>query len=489
MSGNTIVKNTTITYISMFINFIIGFIFAILIARLLAPYQYGLLSLSRSIVGIIAPIALLGLSTSLVRYIPSTRIASTEKSNQYIITAFGVSILSVVSATFLWLLLSDYVATVIFHDVNLVLIFKVIAFLIILSALSALITDTLRGFEEFKIYNFLSVSNMAMALFFSLVLVYLLGFEALFVICGSIISIFITVLYGLFFVKRKFSISLSKSQFEKEIAKKLLKYGLPLVPGSFFLILMTSIDKFAIGSLMNVTNVGYYSIASGIALMAVSLAEPLGVVFFPTFSRLLASNKKEQTSGYLHILLSLAVYVMVPLSIGIILCSAPVIKLLYGVVYAPAIDPLMILMFGTPFYATYIVFRGYIATVFNTTIFIKILGISGIINIILNFSLIPLYGLIGAAFATAFAFFILGIITIYCVNKSNKFDIRKLELKKMGYVLVILIPFMYVLRESISSLLTLAGFGLLMVLIYLLLLWVLKVKWFRELLKSFGVIR
>jgi O-antigen/teichoic acid export membrane protein len=489
MSGNTIVKNTTITYISMFINFIIGFIFAILIARLLGPYQYGLLSISRSIVGIIAPIALLGLSTSLVRYIPSIRIASTEKLNQYIITAFAVSIVSVVSATFLWLLLSDYVATVIFHDVNLVLIFKVIAVLIILSALSALITDTLRGFEEFKMYNFLSVSMATMALFFSLVLVYLLGFEALFVICGSIISIFITVLYGLFFVKRKLSISFSKSQFEKEIAKKLLKYGLPLVPGSFFLILMTSIDKFAIGSLMNVTNVGYYSIASGIALMAVSLAEPLGVVFFPTFSRLLATNKKEQTSGYLHILLSLVVYVMVPLSIGIILFATPIIKILFGVVYEPAIYPLMILMFGTAFYATYIVFRGYIATVFNTTIFIKMLGISGIINIILNFSLIPLYGLIGAAFATAFAFFILGIITIYCVNKSNKFEIRRLELKKMGYVLVFLIPLMYMLRGTISSLLTLAGFGLLIVLIYLLLLWVLKVKWFRELLKSFGVLK
>ena len=489
MNDNTIVKNTTITYISLFINFIVGFIFAILIARLLGPYQYGLLSLSQSIAGVVAPFTLLGLSASLVRYIPSTRIASIEKTNQYIITAFVVSILSVISATFLWLLFSDYVAIVVFHNINLVLIFKVIAFLIILSALSGLIINTLRGFEEFKMYNLLSVSRTTMGLFFSLVLVYLLGFEALFVICGSIISIFITMLYGLIFLKRKFSISLSKSQFEKGIAKKLLMYGLPMVPASFFLILMASVDKFAIGSLMNVTNVGYYSIASGIALMAVSLAEPLGVVFFPTFSRLLATNKKEEISGYLHILLSLVVYVMVPLSIGIALFSTPVIKFLFGVVYEPAIYPLMILMFGTAFYAAYITFRGYIATVFKTTIFIKMLGISGIINIILNFSLIPFYGLSGAAFATAFAYFILGIITIYCVNRSNKFEIRKLELKKMGYVLVILIPFMYMLRGTISSLLTLAGFGLLIVLIYLLLLWGLKVKWFRELLKSFGVIK
>jgi len=487
MSGSTIVKNTTITYISLFINFIVGFIFAILIARVLGPYQYGLLSISQSIGGIIAPVALLGLSISLVRYIPSTRIASIEKTNQYIITAFIVSILSITFAIILWFLFSDYVATVVFHDVNLVLIFKVITFLIVLSALSNLTTDTFRGFEEFKIYNFLSVSRTTMALFFSLVLVYLLGFEALFVICGSIISIFITVLCGGYLLKRKFSISLSKSQFEKEIAKKLLLYGLPLVPGSFFLILMASVDKFAIGSLVNVTHVGYYSIASGIALMAASLAEPLGVVFFPTFSRLIATNKKEEISGYLHVLLSLVIYVMLPLSIGIVLFATPIIKILFGVVYEPAIYPLMILMFGTVFYAAYITFRGYIATVYNPTIFIKMLGISGIINIVLNFSLIPLYGLRGAAFATAFAYFILGIITIYCVNKSNKFKIHKLELNKMGYVLVILIPLLYMLKGHVSSLLTLAGFGLMIVLIYLLLLWVLKVKWFRELLKSFGV--
>jgi O-antigen/teichoic acid export membrane protein len=74
MSGNSIVKKTIITYISMFINFIIGFIFAILIAWLLGPYHYGLVSLSQSIGDIIAPITLWELNTSLVRYIPSTEV-------------------------------------------------------------------------------------------------------------------------------------------------------------------------------------------------------------------------------------------------------------------------------------------------------------------------------------------------------------------------------------------------------------------------------
>ena len=324
-----------------------------------------------------------------------------------------------------------------------------------------------------------------MSLIFPICLVYFFGSKAQNVIYGLVLSNIVFVIYGIIFLKRKKALLCRNIRFNKSICRKLLSYGLPMMPGAIFLILMGTLDKFFLAVFLDISSVGYYTVAVGIAAMVASFATPLGVVLFPSFSGLLAEGNNSKVSQYVNGLFSIGLYIFLPLGFGIALFSKSIILSLFGPIYEASIQPLIILIIGIVFYSFHILFRGYIGNVRKTTVFIKMLVPSIIINIILNLILIPIYGLSGAAFATSFSYVILGCVTVFYVKKSIKIDISKIEPKKFLTITFVLFFVSYILKDYTDNILTMAIFGLLILILYFILMWLLKVRWFFGLLRVF----
>jgi O-antigen/teichoic acid export membrane protein len=457
---------------------------AVLFARLLGPYQYGLLSLCLNIISLIVPISILGINTSLAQFIPSAQIKGANEPIRYISTGCIVSLVSTFFIITTFFLTADYMATYIFKDRNLISLFDAAPILVLSSVFINILMNIFRGFENFKIYNLLSIIVSIANLLIPSILIYKFSASAFLVLSGTTMSMVITLLFGIFLLMKNYPIAKPHDIFEGVIAQKLLEFGLPFVPSSILLILMFSIDKFAIGYFMSITDVGYYSIASGIALASSSIVEPINVVFFPIFSRLTAEHDNTSIHSYLHNILSLIIFAIFPFSICIIIFSSPLIIYMYGESYEPAIYPLIILMLGIPFYAVYVTYKGLIASTSKTTIFIKMIGFSCLLNILLNFYLIPLYGLNGAAASTAVAYISLSSFTVYYVNKYHKIHITSLELNKLLTILFILTPIALLLSKIANSFVALICFMALMAIMYLCMLWALKWNLFTQYLNK-----
>ena len=119
---------------------------------------------------------------------------------------------------------------------------------------------------------------------------------------------------------------------------------------------------------------------------------------------------------------AIIIYLSLLQSLGITIFSELLVKILYGVEYLPAVNPLRIIVWFSTF--------SYLGAVRNVWIlaenqqkYLWVINLSGdIANILLNFALIPLLGVVGAAIASLvtqiFTNVIIGII-IKPIRRNN----------------------------------------------------------------------
>jgi len=205
-----------------------------------------------------------------------------------------------------------------------------------------------------------------------------------------------------------------------------LKSALPfaLIGGAG--IINNQADIIMIGWFMEPEDVGIYRVAvQGAALVAFGL-QAVNAMVAPQFSRLYAQGDMKRLQ---HLVTSSARVILVatlPLSVAFILAGSTIVGRVFGMDYAAAHLPLAILTVGQLGLAT----LGLTGPLVSMTGFEKpvsvAMWISALANIILNGFLIPTFGLIGAASATAitvlgwhlFLFFLakekLGIVVFPC---------------------------------------------------------------------------
>jgi len=170
------------------------------------------------------------------------------------------------------------------------------------------------------------------------------------------------------------------------------------------------IDVVLTGKLINTEAVAYYSIA----LKFVDFAIFIPLVLVQTMAPMLTRKFEEANFDPKNLMYidfknkvgDLITYSGFFITIFLILAASPVISILYGADYKSSIPLLQILAIKGLFcgmaypVSIIIITEGRQRWVFLTNI------IGGIAYILLSFTLIPMYGLIGVALATLFAFIV-----------------------------------------------------------------------------------
>jgi PST family polysaccharide transporter len=122
---------------------------------------------------------------------------------------------------------------------------------------------------------------------------------------------------------------------DREIARKLLRFGLPLAGASLLVLAMVNVDSFVVGAALGPAALGLYQIASNMAGWPVrTISEAARRVSFAGFSRV-ADSSRAMADGYtqaLALLLSAAVPACVLLGV----LAEPLIRAVYGDQWAPA---------------------------------------------------------------------------------------------------------------------------------------------------------
>jgi O-antigen/teichoic acid export membrane protein len=255
--------------------------------------------------------------------------------------------------------------------------------------------------------------------------VMLLLFEAP-LIAFAIVGLFEVGLVSLFLVMvyRAKKLSIFDWEYHKNVALELLIAGFPLILFGISIMLLMRVDQVMIGQILGNREVGLYS--ASVRVSEVIMALP-GILIVSLFPAIITSRAKSQLFYEKRVqeFFSLMVLISLGLSVPVWIFSDQIIDLLFGKEFAKSGNILAILICSSVFASLGLASKNVLMAedlqryIFYRTIFALL------INIVLNFWLIPIYGIEGAAFATVISQFFLAYLSDAIFQKTRKLFLLK----------------------------------------------------------------
>ncbi|MFH1562466.1 MAG: oligosaccharide flippase family protein [Nitrospirota bacterium] len=398
----------------------IGVLLVPIFTRIFSPAEYGVIDLIGAISSIISFILVLGLDSAVVRFYYAD---NDIKEKQTVISTgllFQVAF-SIVGCIILFFC-TDYIAIKVFKNLAYSIILKVsfitIPFTITISFLSMIFRI---NFAPWK-YSGLVVAQVFLTASISIYLVVILRMGIIGVFYSSLITNVILTPVGLFLSRFNYSLVFSIKRL-----KSLLSYGIPLVPASFSLLILNLADRFFLMHYSTLEQVGLYSIGiklSSLLLVIVS-AFQLGWAPF-AFSISKEKVAKEVYSKVLTYYMLLSSFI----AIGLSIFACDILKFVTTSQYVEGFKVVGMLSFGIIAYGAYHIVSIGVHLTNKTSHIAWTLTVAAVMNLLLNFLLVPKYGMLGASFATLVSYFI-STYLLYRVSQKYypiEYEIRKVTI-------------------------------------------------------------
>jgi len=158
-------------------------------------------------------------------------------------------------------------------------------------------------------------------------------------------------------------------------------------------------DKIMLKHMMNDAEIGYYSTAIALSNMWCFILSAIIDSLYPPIMEAF-SRDKAQFDKKNKMLYAIVFYLAMFVSVFFTILGKPLIALLYGNAYAPAVGPLRIVTWYTAFSYLGVARNAWIVCMKKQKYLKYIYCSSAIINVVLNFFFIPLWGASGAAAAS-----------------------------------------------------------------------------------------
>lgn len=284
-------------------------------------------------------------------------------------------------------------------------------FMIICNSFSDFYKSLFTGLNEFKYVFIITICEYVF--YFAFCLIFLIINSAVvsvaygYITAGVLISIL-----GIVLIRRCYPVFSKFSLIAKrEYAIQILKRAVPMFVVGIGAVILIELDTFMLGLLSNKTEVAVYSIAKNLTNKAghVNISLSTGVM---TSFAIIAENEVDGKLRKFFIYSVVNVVVAMMISICILIFSPFIIKIMYGSEYLDAIDVFKLLTIFyimnavSVFYAGFLDFRG--KTYVRSIIYIVVI----LLDIIMNFFLIPNMGSRGAAIATEVSMLPYVIVTV-----------------------------------------------------------------------------
>lgn len=397
MNKSKIIEETAWSFLSKGVTFVLFYILNIYLARVLGVDLFGQWSFFYSILSIVLLFSYFGINASSKKFVAEHN--KTENLSAVLRSALSARLLFSFIFSVLLAVFHNKLAFLI-NKPELSLLFLFSAPLVFFSGVTEFLKDIFIGFRKNK-YNFLiNVIEYGLKLF----LVWLffdISISLATIINSYSIGLLVATVFGLLVFYFNFYCSAEKTN--KSYFKDIIRYSIPLFAISIGFWTATEIDTIMLGYIMSSYDVGIYSAAKQIVIKLPHIAVAISMGTMPLFAKLNGKNhnKLKKLFGKLLKYNSL-IYGII--SIIILSSSFCFMKLIYGADYASSYQPLMLLlpyliMFSfSVFLSSFLDYQGLAKKrAIN-------LSITVVLNIILNYILIPKYGINGAAIATSVSY-------------------------------------------------------------------------------------
>lgn len=390
----------------------------------LVPEDYGILALMNITISLLSQSisTVIGTAFSRFYYSPDYR----DKSGVLLFNLFSLLIVKTLALAVIYFFMSKYILELLFDNQEYLYIVQIYTIILLLNPVSTFLLSFLRLLERAKYYVFISLTNLV---FSSGLIIYLLiGMKlgVMAVIYGNIFGLFYTCIlsFPILIMYSEFKLSLS-------IIKEPLNYSYPQLVSGYSQALFQSGDRYVLRIFESLSNVGLYSFGYRIgSILNMVLGEPIKNTLMPIILQN-EDNPQEQK----RFLASAADYyylVGIFMALGLSLFAREVIMFLArNSAFWPSwiIVPIITLAYvqhGLGYFFDWgIVIRKKSYHISGITLF------SVLVNIGFNFLFIPLWGIIGAAFATLLSYVVWNFLKAYY---SAKFYNLHFNLKRLSHI-------------------------------------------------------
>jgi O-antigen/teichoic acid export membrane protein len=406
------INNSLIYTLSTIISKAIPFLLLPVFTAYLSKEDYGTLGLIASIFGIAS--IYIGLRPSLFLIVKSPQMDKNQISeyiyNIFMIGIYGLLLVSAILFILKYIFFQD-IASYVF------ILISLLAFFTIFNEVIETIFQVEKKAIHYTVYQLLKTS-ISIALALILIIYFEMGWQGKYfadffiVFCFAFFSYLYLSKKG--YVQKKFNINKQK---------EIVIYLSPLTFHVLGLVMMGSIDRLFLVNMKSLEIAGLYTVAYTMGATIGIVHDALLKVWSPEFYKRI-KDASIQTKikilkfKYIYILGSILMY-------GVFLLVMPYIfNIMVDEKFHSSYPIIPVVALSLTFEAFRKLFIGYHYNLGknNRVAFITITA--GVINVILNYFLIPTYGMSGAAYATLLSYVIVFIITIIDLNKIENIKWR-----------------------------------------------------------------
>jgi len=395
---------------------------------LLSPAEYGVIGTLYAWAGFLGPLFLLGLPNAVVRFYPDYRddpLRWRAFLGNIGLFLFGVSVAifltSLLVGPWIWGLVSS----------------EQICFWPLVPIMTASVL--LAGFSRLGLFNFmasrsairavsieqaLTTGSILASLFFVGALHW--GVEGYLVgglIGAAVVSL--VVVGGFFYRKPFWRVSMADT-------KAALVYGLPLVPQALAAWVLNLSSRIMLERFRSLEETGFFTLAVNLSLVMSFVAVSLNQSMTPRYFELCRSEPDERKRHTVQGISVANLGVVGICGLGMMAAAPPVLLLLANVRFAEAVVYVVPVVTGYFFFGIYQMFLRPLLYEKRTKTVAAITVGGSLLNIAMNFFVIPKWGALGAACNMAVSYFAIAAVLVWFSRKHDK----------MGISLAIVVLFM-----------------------------------------------
>lgn len=370
----------------------VGLLVGVWVARYLGPLQFGLLNFAMALVALFGAFATLGLQGIVVRDI----VKDPSHAQETLGTSFVLQLLggllafSLVVGAISYLRTDDTLAKTIVAILGVTMIFK--ASEVVKYWFESQVQSKYTVWVENGVFLIIATAKMAMMLLEAplIAFVWAAFAEAL------VVAIMLLIIY----TWRVGRLRAWEVQFVR--ANSLLKDSWPLILSGLAVMVYMRTDQIMLGQMLGDEAVGIY--AAAVQISEVWYFIPMAIVA-SVFPAIIEAKKQSETLYYqrLQKLYDLMVLLALAVAVPMTLLSDWVMTLLFGQAYVQAGTVLAIHIWAGPFVFLGVASGKWFLTENRQFLAFQRVFLGMVVNIGLNFMLIPKYGAVGAALATLFS--------------------------------------------------------------------------------------
>ncbi len=404
-SQSVLLRHSLLYLLARGVSGILNFLAILIYTRLLSPYDYGRYALVLAGVGLFNAVSFQWLRLSLVRFLPTYM----EDPRMLLSTVFTAFVITASLTGGLGLML-----TLLWPDPTWQgLIFLAVP-LLWTQAWFELNLELTRSRLQPVRYGVMSGIKAITALALGIALV-LWGFRAYGPLVGLLAAM---LLVGLPQARREWmGIGLS---LDRELLRELLGYGLPLTATFALGFVVQTSDRFLITYFLGVDAAGLYSASYDLVQQSMGLfMASIGLASFPLIVRDYEQNHLETTQKTIHESGRWLLIIGAPAATGIAILSPNIANTMVGAAFSDIAAMVM------PIVAAAVFVQGLLEFYYNRGFWLSrrtrsvlwVMFLAGSTNLLLNLLWIPIWGLIGAAFATFVAYSLASMSSSYLSRK------------------------------------------------------------------------